>query len=402
MIVWTVVKVALKSLWASKLRSALAMLGIIIGVWAVIAVLSLVEGTRQTIVDRISALGTNLLLIGPGQRGSGGVVSGIWENLKLPDAEALLKGVPEIHQVAPVVRGNVQVKYFNHNTRSTALGTSGTYFHIRDFEIDQGRALTDADADGLARVAVIGPVTAEHLFGGQVAIGQFVKLNGINFRVVGVLKAKGDQGWFNPDDQIIIPYTVAMKQIMGLDYLQEIDIDADDPAHLDIIQTKATALLRRRHRLGAADPSDFDVFNQADVMKTFATVNTVMTLLLGGTAAISLLVGGFGIMNIMLVTVTERTREIGVRKAIGAKDRDILGQFLLEAVVMSGIGGLIGLGLGLATVWGVTAASPYKLAVQPLSVVVGIGFSGAVGTFFGLYPAWRASRLDPIEALRYE
>jgi putative ABC transport system permease protein len=402
LIVWTIVKVALKSLWASKLRSALAMVGIIIGVWAVIAVLSLVEGTRQIMFDQLSALGTNLLVISPGQRGSGGVMSGIQENLKLPDAEAILHAIPQIRAVAPVVRGNVQVKYFNHNSRSTALGTGPTYFSIRDFVVEQGRALTDADTDGLARVAVIGPVTATNLFGDLEPLGQFVKLNGINFRVVGVLKAKGDQGWFNPDDQIIIPYTVAMKQVMGLTYLQEIDIHADDPSDLDTIQKQATALLRQRHHIADDAASDVNIFNQADVLKFFTVAAHVMTFLLGGTAGISLMVGGVGIMNIMLVTVTERTREIGVRKAIGAKNRDILIQFLLEAIVMSGVGGLIGLGLGLATVWAVTSTTTFHLAVQPLSVIVGIGFSALVGTFFGLYPAWRASRLDPIEALRYE
>lgn len=400
---WIIVKVSLRSLAANKLRSVLAMLGIIIGVWAVIAVLALVAGARESVMNRITALGTNLLIVVPGQKGTGGVMSGTQENFTLDDAADILYEVNEIKQVAPVVRGSVQVKYFNNNSRSTVLGTSVTYFPIRDFQVERGTLISDADADRLAHVAVIGPTTATNLFGNRDALDQTIKLNGINFRVIGVLKSKGDQGWFNPDDQIIIPYTTAMKQILGIDYLQELDVQAKDEKQLNRIESRVTEVLRHRHRLLPEDPDDFRIHNQAEVVQMAGVVNNVLTLLLGGIAGVSLLVGGIGIMNIMLVTVTERTREIGIRKAIGAKDRDILRQFLLESVLMSALGGMIGVALGVLTARTISAMNQsFTLRVQLPSVVLALGFSAAVGIFFGYYPARRAAKLDPIEALRYE
>lgn len=402
MLIWVTLKVAVRSLWANRLRTVLATLGIIIGVSAVIFVLAIVSGAQQFVMGRIQALGTNLLLISPGQRGSGGVVSGTQENLKIGDAEELLKSIPAIRDVAPVVRGNVQVKHLDRNSRSTVMGTSVTYFPIRDFHIGEGKLFSDAQADAFERVAVIGPVTARNLFGTQDAIGQTIKLNGINFRIIGVLQAKGDQGFYNPDDQVFIPYTTAMKQILGLDYLQELDVRARDETQLGKIQTEASEILRRRHRLEADMPDDFNLFNQADLLKTFGNIAAVMGLMAGGIASISLLVGGIGIMNIMLMTVTERTREIGVRKAIGAKERDILTQFLIEAVFLSAIGGGIGIAMGIALSAAVSYFSSFTAVVSPFSVVLALGFSAAVGIFFGFYPARRAAKLDPIEALRYE
>jgi putative ABC transport system permease protein len=403
MMFWVIIKVALRSLWANRLRSVLAMLGIIIGVSAVIVVLSLVAGARQSVLGRISALGTNLLVITPGQRGMGGVVSGVQQNLVLEDAQALLK-IPGVRDVAPVVRGNVQVKYYNKNARTNLIGTSVTYFPIRAYEVEHGRLFGDAQEDAMARVAVLGPVTAQNLFGGEDPLNEMIKVNGINFRVIGVLKAKGDQGWFNPDDQVLVPCTTAMKQLLGLDHLQEIDIRAESEEDLDRIQKAASALLRKRHHVMPGNPDDVSIRNQAQMLDTASTVTGVMTLLAGGIASISLLVGGIGIMNIMLVTVTERTREIGVRKAIGAKDRDILRQFLIEAVLMSGLGGVIGvaLGAGLSKVVGLFASATFQPVIQAFSVFLAIGFSAAVGIFFGYYPARRAAKLDPIEALRYE
>jgi len=406
MLFWTIVKVALKSLLAHKLRSILAMLGIIIGVGAVIAMLAIGAGARRQVVTRISAMGTNLLVVRPAQRGSMGVMTGIQQNLTVGDAQALItsttEGADAIAAVAPVVRGNVQVKYRNKNTRTAVIGTTTTYFPVRQFEIEHGRLPTEEEVERMARVAVLGPATARDLFGESDPIGEIIKVKGINFRVVGILKSKGDQGWFNPDDQVLVPYTTAMKQLFGLDYLQEIDIQARDATVVNAALEAARAILRKRHRLQLGAPDDFDIRNQAEMLETAASVTRTFTVLLGSIAGISLVVGGIGIMNIMLVTVTERTREIGVRKAIGAKDRDILVQFLIESVLMAGVGGLIGVGLGVGAAKAIGALTQFATVVQMHSILLALTFAGAVGVFFGLYPARRAAILDPIEALRYE
>ncbi len=401
---WIIVQIALRSLIANKLRSALAMLGIIIGVWSVIAALALAAGAQKMVNDQMSSLGTNVIMVTPGQRGTSGVISGTQENLKIGDAQAMLN-IPEAARVGPIVRGNVQAKRGNKNTRPSLLGTTPTYFAIREFKVQRGRILTDADCDSSARIAVIGPTTAKNLFGDDFidCVGQSIEINGVHYAVVGILKAKGDQGWFNPDDQIIIPYTTAMAQVLGVDHLGEVDLSARDPSQLSTVQTRVTLLLRKRHRLADDADNDFNVRNQADVLSSASTINTILTLLLGGIAGISLLVGGIGVMNVMLVTVTERTREIGVRKAIGAKRRDILRQFLIESVVMSGTGGLIGVAMGVLTAKIASAVqSNITLLSKPSAAVIALGFSAAVGIFFGYYPALRAARLDPIEALRYE
>ena len=408
MLFWTIVRVALKSLRANKLRSLLAMLGIIIGVWSVISALALAAGVKASITSTMSSLGTNLLTITPGQRGSGGVMTGNQENLKVADALALV-GLGEVGRVTPVVRGSGQARYFNKNTHTSLSGVAPTYFVIHDFKVEHGRPLNDVDCDAAARVAVLGPTTAENLFGTDFAwgVGQDIGVNGVAYRVIGILASKGDQGWFNPDDQILIPYTTAMTQVVGQTYLNEVDVSAADESRLDRVQAKATRLLRRRHHLGPDATDDFHVRNQTEVLQSAGKIQFFLSALLGGIAAISLLVGGIGVMNVMLVTVAERTREIGIRKAIGARRRDILRQFLIESVVMSGLGGAIGVGLGFATAAAVAVLDHYTgwtltLLVTPLSVVLALVFSAGVGVFFGYYPALRASRLDPIEALRYE
>jgi putative ABC transport system permease protein len=300
------------------------------------------------------------------------------------------------------VQGNAQVKHLNRNARATVLGTSITYFGVRSFEVERGRAFTEGEVERAMRVAVLGPATAESLFGTDDPLGQTVKLNGINFRVLGVLKSKGDQGWFNPDDQVIVPYSVAMKQLFGLNYLREVDVQAAEDADLDDVEQQVSALLRRRHRLQPEAEDDFEIRNQAEILETASSVSRTFTVLLGGIASISLLVGGIGIMNIMLVTVTERTREIGVRKAIGAKDRDILRQFLIESLLMSGLGGLLGVALGVGGAAVISRVSQFGAVVELSSVLLSLSFSAGVGIFFGYYPARRAARLDAIEALRYE
>jgi putative ABC transport system permease protein len=404
MLFWTIVKVALRSLVAHKLRSFLAMLGIIIGVGAVISMLALTAGAQKQVMSSISAMGTNLLIVRPGQRASHGVMSGIQQNLTVDDARAIVGADPGIARISPSVRGNAQLKYANKNSRTSIIGAAATYFEIRNLEVEKGRALTEDEVDRLARSAVIGPVTATNLFGESEAAGETIKLNGINFRVVGVLKSKGDQGFFNQDDQVIVPYTTAMKQLLGLDYLQEVDIEVTDTSVVTHVTDTLTALLRKRHRLQPGVDNDFDIRSQAEMLAAANSSMQTFTILLGGIASISLLVGGIGIMNIMLVTVTERTREIGVRKAIGAKDRDIRNQFLLEAMLMASLGGLIGVGFGIggASLVQTFSPFPFKTAVTMQSIVLSLSFSAAVGIFFGYYPARRAAALDPIEALRYE
>jgi putative ABC transport system permease protein len=401
MLFWIILKVGIKSLLANKLRSILAMLGIIIGVAAVIAMLAMGSGAQKQIMDRFTAMGTNLLTISPGQRGSHGVVSGTQQNLTLEDAQAIANEVKDVTMVAPGVQGGVQLKYLNKNTRTTVYGTSITYFAIRNMEIDRGRAFSEGDVDRTARVAVIGPTAAKNVFGENDPLNEMVKVKGINFKIIGITKAKGD-GFGSPDDRIIIPYTTAMKQIFGIDFLRGIDVQADAEAALDKVQADVTALLRKLHRIQPDAEADFEINNMAEIRDSANQVTSTFKYLLGGIAAISLLVGGIGIMNIMLVTVTERTREIGVRKAIGATNGNILAQFLAESVIVSGLGGLIGLGLGFGISKMIPKFSPLTTVVDWSSAILAIVVAGSIGIFFGFYPAWRAARLDPIEALRHE
>jgi putative ABC transport system permease protein len=284
------------------------------------------------------------------------------------------------------------------------MGTTITYFPIRGFEIARGRAFTEAEGERMARVAVLGPTTVSELFGEADPLEETVKIKGINFRIVGVTKAKGDAGFFNPDDQAIVPYTTAMKQLFGRTRgnLDEVDIQAEQGYDQERVITDATALLRRRHRIQPGMPEDFNIRNQAEVIERFTATSNILTFLLASVAITSLVVGGIGIMNIMLVSVTERTREIGIRKAIGARDRDVLQQFLIEAITMSGVGGLVGAAAGIGGAWAIDTFSDLNTCVETFSVVLAFSFSGAVGVFFGFYPAWRAARLNPIEALRYE
>lgn len=403
MLCWIIVKLALKSLWANKLRSFLAMLGIIIGVGAVISMLALGAGARNQVMERIAAMGTDILILRPGQRGSHrGVVSGSYQNLTIEDAEAILEKVPVIRQVAPVVRGSAQIKYFNKNTSSSIIGTAMTYLTIRNFTVEKGRGFTESEAERLAKVAVLGPVTAKNLFGDNDPLGEIIKIKGINFRVIGVLKSKGDQGWFNPDEQVLVPYSTAMKQLFGLDHLHEIDVQAISTDKLKEAQDAITSLLRARHRIPASVPDDFQIRNQAEMLSTATDFTKTFTILLGSIASISLLVGGIGIMNIMLVTVTERTREIGIRKAIGAKDRDIVKQFLIEAMMITVLGGLLGIILGVGGAKMVERLLDFPTLLEMKGILLALSFSAAVGIFFGFYPARRAALLDPIEALRYE
>ncbi len=391
------------SLRANKLRSALAALGILIGVGAVIALLALGSGAQKDVVDRISSLGSNLLMVRPGlSRGHGGVSSTAHQNLTLDDAEALVAGAEGVEQVSPVVSGRAQVKYFNRNSNIMVMGVAATYFEIRSYEIEKGRQFTETEASGRARVAVLGPATVEDIFGESDPVGETIRLKDINFTVIGVLRSKGDQGWFSPDDQAIMPYTTAMSRVFGLDHLSEIDVQAVETVEVDKVKGEIERVLRARHRIEEGEESDFSVRSQAEILERVSEVTGTFTLLLGGIAAISLLVGGIGIMNIMYVTVAERTREIGIRKAVGAKNRDILRQFLSEAVLLSGLGGVAGAAFGAALAALLSRLFGMSIAIEPGHVLLALSFSAGIGVFFGYYPARRAAKLNPIDALRYE
>lgn len=402
MIFLTIIKTALKSLYANKLRSILAMLGIIIGVGSVISMLSIGAGARNSILTRISSMGTNLLSVRPAQGGSRGVMGGSSQKLTLDDAAAILEEVPSIKMLSPMAQGNAQVKYMNKNSRTNIVGAAVTYASIGNLEVEYGRFFRESEAESMARVAVIGPTTAGDLGITKSMIGEKIKIKGINFRVIGILKAKGSGGFDNADDRVFVPYTTAMKILFGLDYLNGINVQAEDGADLTAVQDKITTLLRKRHKLSDQEEDDFRVMNQAELIQTVTDFTQTFTFLLGGIAAISLLVGGIGIMNIMLVTVTERTKEIGIRKAIGARDRDILRQFLIESLIMSGVGGLIGAMAGVVSSKIIGSMSTFTTLVEPSSVLLSFSFSVAVGVFFGYYPAYRAAMLDPIECLHYE
>ena len=405
MLLWTTLKIAVASLTANKLRSFLTMLGVIIGVGAVIAMLSLGSAFGDIISGYLGKLGTNVLFVRPGQRGMGVVT--MVQTLTPEDGEAIL-GIPGVKAVSPWAIGSGQVKTGNRNTNSALLtGGAPTILSIQNYEIDAGRAFDDAEVRRAARVAVIGPKTAKDLFDEQNPVGRTIKIRGLSFRVVGAYAAKGELGHFNPDDQIVIPYTTAMHQLPPRrDYVQTVIIDAFRREDLDRISADIGRLLRQRHRLQAGEQDDFEVQNMTEILETAQAVSLGMTLFLGTVAAISLIVGGIGIMNIMLATVAERTREIGIRKAIGAKDRDILRQFLIETLVVTLGGGLLGLLLGWGLMVGASLAIRQFLELSPTLQWWVVGLSTAiallVGLVSGLYPAFRASRLNPVEALRYE
>jgi putative ABC transport system permease protein len=402
-------RVAFEGLMANKMRSFLTMLGIIIGVSAVIVMVSLGQGVAKATKESIARLGTNMINVRPNSQSVRGVSMGVGslQTLKLEDAETVLKACPAVKAVSPVVRSNGQVKYRNANTVAGIYGTGPDYFQIRNLPIAKGHGFTDDDVRRKAKVAVIGHNIAETLFSRSDPINKYMKINGQNFKVVGVVQKRGDSGFRSPDDEVTIPVTTAMQRVFGQDYLDSLTIQAVSEERMLEAQDQILAALRKAHRLRPDEESDVRVMNQADITESANQQTTFLTMLLAGIAFVSLIVGGIGIMNIMLVSVTERTREIGIRKAIGAKRRDIRYQFLIESITLSLVGGLIGIGLGVGvSLWMALPADrgglgfPMLLSTPP--IVVAFAFSALVGTFFGMYPAVKASALDPIEALRYE
>jgi putative ABC transport system permease protein len=390
------------------MRTFLTALGIIIGVGAVISMVSIGEGAKRGVEERFSAMGTNLLFVSPGSRSRGGVHtgSGGFITLKPEDAEVIERQCSAVKYTSPSVSTRAQVVYSNKNWNTSIQGTGARYPEIRNWEIEVGTYFDESQVKAGAKVCVLGSEVKKNLFEDEDAVGKVIRIKKIPFRVLGVLKSKGESGgWFNRDDMITIPYTSAMKRLMGVDYISSIDIQAVSMARTKEAQGQIEELLRIRHKIAPGAEDDFQVRNMSEIAEGAAQATGIMTILLGSIASISLLVGGIGIMNIMLVSVTERIREIGIRMAVGAREKDILLQFLTEAVVLSVLGGLIGIffGVGLSKVLKyISIFSQFKTAVSIQAIVMAFAFSASVGIFFGFYPARKASRLDPIEALRYE
>ncbi len=397
----TTFRVALRSLRANKLRSLLAMLGIIIGIAAVISMLAIGAGAEEQIMSRISAMGTNLLSVRPGQGYFRGVTSGAVETLTLDDAMALLHDIDSIVAVSPEASSNAQLKFLDDNMNASVYGVAITWPSIRNYEVEFGRFFTESEVESRMRVVVIGSEIAEELGINQSSLNEYIKLKGIQFKLIGILKSKGG-GWGSSDNRALIPYTTAMGTVFGLDFLTGISIQTADNTEIDRIEEEITSLLQTRHGIESVDEIDFRVFNQAEILETASDASKTFTVLLGAIASISLIVGGIGIMNIMLVTVTERTREIGIRKAIGAKGKDILLQFLLEAIILCIISGIIGVAVGVGASNLIGKMSEYTTSLQMSGIILALTFSMTVGIFFGYYPARRAALLDPVDALSYE
>ncbi len=401
MLIWTTIKIALRSMLANKLRAVLTMLGMIIGVAAVIAMMALGNGAKQHILGWVSRMGKNTITIFPHNPKIPSVLNGSPDPLSISDALAVLK-IPGVKAVSPVVASNEPVKWSGNFTNCNTIGVAPTWIHIHSFKIQSGRNFTDYDVRDMASVAIIGPETAERLFGSVDPLGKKITVGTVRFQVIGVLVPKGRHGWFDPDNQVLIPFTTAMTDLLGRSVaLNHIDMQVRHSSDLDPVQAACESLLRRRHSLIAGDEDDFWISNQLQVIRMANRIGGAFTMFLGSVAGISLLVGGIGIMNIMLVTVAERTREIGIRKAIGARERDIMRQFLIEASLISILGGLIGVAVGIAAAHFVHFRN-FSGQVQPSMAVLALSISASIGLFFGYYPAKRAAKLNPIEALRYE
>lgn len=401
-------KISFRALRVNKMRSALTMLGIIIGVGAVIAMLAIGTGASKQIQQQISSIGSNLLMVVPGATSAGGVRmgSGTQSTLTLGDAEAILKECPSVSDVAPVLSGVAQVVYGNQNWSTGVTGTSPGMLVVRNWRLSAGRPFTEQDVKSATKVCLLGQTVVDELFGGMDPVGRIVRIKKIPFTVIGILAPKGqDLRGQDQDDAIYVPVTTAQKKLFGTTFpgmIRMIMVKAKSAEDLESAERQIKELLSQRHRIGPKQDNDFTVRNLTQMLQAAEASSKVMTMLLGAIASVSLLVGGIGIMNIMLVSVTERTREIGIRMAVGAKTWDIRLQFIIEALMLSFTGGVIGIIAGISTSQIIAELAGWTTLVSPLSILLAFGFSGLVGIFFGFYPAYKASLLDPIDALRYE
>jgi putative ABC transport system permease protein len=397
------VRLALARLRSSRVRAALTMLGVIIGVGSVVALVAVGQGATRGITTQLEGLGTNLLTVNPGSFTSFGTrgAAGSATTLTIDDAKALA-AIDGVAAVAPELSTQQLVVAGKENTTTSIVGTSAQYATVHNHTIWQGSFLTQPAADLGLRVAVLGATTASDLGLGASAVGTDISIGGIPFRVIGILQSKGGSGPLNQDDMIIVPLRAVKSHFVSGDSVRSVAVSVATADQMDRVKAAITTELKSRHGLGAADAADFNVFDQAQLLTTVNSITGLLTVLLAGIASISLIVGGIGIMNIMLVSVRERTREIGIRKAIGAKNRDILFQFLIEALVLSLVGGFIGILVGLGVTAAIGAIAGWGFVFSPATLVVALVFSLAVGVIFGVWPARQAARLDPIAALRYE
>jgi putative ABC transport system permease protein len=389
-------RLSLSRLRTSRIRAALTMLGVIIGVASVVALVGVGRGTTSNITNRLSSLGTNLLTVSPTRQDATSTAT-----LTLDDSDAIAK-LPSIAGVAPEVSTSLLVTAGDKDTTTTIVGTTAAYLRVRAYEVWQGAFLTDISVERDLRVAVLGSTTATNLGLGAADLGTTVSVGGIPFEVIGILQPKGGSNFQDPDDQVIVPVGTVQKYFVGGNDVRSIGVSVADGGDMTATSNAIKALLRERHQLASTASDDFNVFDQTQLLAAASSISATLTLLLGGIASISLVVGGIGIMNIMLVSVRERTREIGIRKAIGARGRDILAQFLVEALTLSLLGGFIGIAVGLAVSAVIGRIAGWGFTFDPTTVLAAVLFSLAVGVVFGVWPARQAARLDPINALRYE
>ena len=398
---------ALDTLGINKLRTGLAALGIVIGIGSVIALVSLGEATSQTIQNQIQALGSNLLTVQPGSLNTGAVrgAAGGGTSLTWDDAKAIQNSggrVNTILSVSPEFSRRTQVTTGKTNTNVQIIGVTPTYLVVHKFTIDSGSFISDAQVNSMSKVAVVGPQVVTDLYGGGDAIGKTFRINGQTFNIIGVTASKGGSGFQNQDDLVWVPLSTAQKQLFGVDYLSSIALEAKSPDVMVDAQNQVGYLLLARHKLNDSTQADFSILSQQDILNIASSTTGTFTALLSGIAAISLLVGGIGIMNIMLVTVTERTREIGLRKALGAKKKVIITQFLIESIILTFFGGLVGMILGVLASYVISSLIGFPFAFSLQAILLAIGVSAGIGILFGWYPARKAANMQPIEALRYE